>query len=70
MQALWYTFLNFIYDMVRKIYWGDYGPNEDFFCMQCNKPVFRRILFCCLECEKSFEDKLVRLARRDEDYDE
>jgi hypothetical protein len=38
------------YGWVRRTFWKDFDPNEDFTCTQCGKPVYRRILFCSDKC--------------------
>ena len=46
-----------IFDFIRKNFWSDYDPNEDFNCGYCGKEMLRRFLFCSKECSDKF-DKL------------
>lgn len=39
-----------LFSIVRPLFVRDLDPNEDFACMQCGEPVFRRYLYCSREC--------------------
>ena len=43
------------YNLIRALFWTDYDPNEDFVCINCSKPVFKRVLFCSYKCENDFK---------------
>ena len=48
---MWYKFLNWFYDLIRPfVVLGKIDPNEDFKCMECGKPVLRRVLYCSQVC--------------------
>ena len=53
----------FIYNLIRKLFWKSYDPNEDFVCMNCGKPVFRRYLFCCAKCHDEFYENIKNLTK-------
>jgi hypothetical protein len=54
-----YAIKMFIYNCVRRYFWISYNPNEDFACMQCGKPVFKRLLTCSAKCWEEFEDEIL-----------
>ena len=47
----------YVFDLVRRLFWDDYDPNEDFNCCYCGKPVFHRYLFCSIKCTDKFEQR-------------
>ncbi len=45
----------FIFNWIRKTFWKDYDPNEDFNCGYCGKEMLRRYLFCSTKCTDLFD---------------
>ena len=50
--------MDFFFDLIRREFWKDYDPNEEFYCCHCCKPVFKRYIFCSDKCEKLDEIKM------------
>ena len=40
-----------LFDFVRKTFWKDYDPNEEFSCGGCGKEMYKRYLYCSQSCE-------------------
>ena len=40
-----------VFGFIRKYFWSDYNPNEDFGCMYCGKQMLRRYLYCSQRCQ-------------------
>lgn len=43
----------FIFNLIRKLFWSDYDPNEEFVCGYCGKEMYHRFIFCSQACEKA-----------------
>ncbi len=43
------------YKLIRPLFVKDVDLNEDYNCMQCDKPVLRRFLFCSEKCSAKFD---------------
>ena len=53
----WWKILDYVYDRIRFVFWRSYDINEDFECGFCQKPVFRRLLYCSVKCFDLHLDK-------------
>ena len=53
MKKLYWRFLNKLFSFARYLK-KDYDPNEDYYCCNCSKPVFRRVLFCSELCSLKY----------------
>lgn len=54
-----YCVSDFVFTLIRRLFWSDFNTNEDFYCMQCGKPVYRRLLFCSVDCSNGFEKEIM-----------
>jgi len=55
-QSLYWKFLDWFYNLIRKTFWKSYDINEEFHCNWCNKPIYNRYIFCSKKCEKESLD--------------
>lgn len=55
MKKIYYVFLDILYKMIRPLFVKNIDPNEDFYCVYCNKPVLERYIFCSKECSELLE---------------
>jgi len=39
------------FGFLRKLFWADYDPNEEFSCGYCGKEMYGRYIFCSQLCE-------------------
>ena len=46
-----------VFNFIRKHFWDDYDPNEEFSCGYCDKEMYRRYLFCSQKCTDLFEEE-------------
>lgn len=44
----------FVFDYIRKYFWKDYDPNEDFTCGVCGKQMLNRYLCCSNKCTNKY----------------
>jgi hypothetical protein len=44
-------FKMWLFDIIRRLSDKNYDSNEDFTCVECGRPVFRRKLFCSVRCQ-------------------
>lgn len=40
----------FIFNLIRKYFWKDYDPNEEFNCGWCGREMYHRYLYCSQVC--------------------
>jgi len=45
-----------IFNLIRRFFWNDYDPNEEFSCGCCGKEMFYRHLFCSQKRQDDFEN--------------
>lgn len=55
-QCWRWAFLDWFYSKIRFLFVNNVDPNEDFYCMFCDKPVLKRYLFCSVQCSNMFEE--------------
>lgn len=53
MKEIYWKLLVFIFYYIRPLFVDNLDRNEDFYCMECCKPVLRRYLFCSEKCSNS-----------------
>jgi len=46
----------FVFNLIRRIFWKSYNPNEDFTCCCCQKELYHRYLFCSSACSDKFDE--------------
>ena len=54
MEKFKFYFLHHFYNLIRPFYVKDWDRREDYYCVNCNKPVLRRDLTCSNKCRVEF----------------